>query len=595
MQLAWRGAGRHLVVSIVFQVVAGAAVAFQLLAARSLLDAILDADRAQRGFASVVPELLTLLGVVAVGTGATVAQSEHQRVVAERVQRHVQGRIIDISIGVDLDAYERPAFFDALQRAQLGGQTRPWQMTVGLFSVLTAGVSVLGIGIALASIQPLLLPMVAVAYAPLALASINNSRATHTVASQLTPADRERSYLGSVLVSRTYAKEIRVFDLAPFLRRRYDDLYSHRISRLETLMRRRLSRSLLASILSSALGVGVLAVLVAFLLTGRLDIAAATAGALGLQQLGARLQLVYSSAGGLFEGALFLDDFNRFLALAAERVRSTPIGPAPPAFGTLEVRNVSFCYPGVARPALADVTMTIRRGEIVALVGENGSGKTTLAKLLCGLHVPTAGAILWDGVDLARCDPNTLRSAVTCIFQDFACYELSAYDNIAMGRHDAHADAARVVDASKRAGAHSFLSQLPGGYEARLGRQFYGGRELSTGQWQRVAIARAFFRDAPFLVLDEPTASLDARAEQELYETIRGLARGKTVLLISHRFSSVRSADRIFVLDTGRVVEQGTHDELMRIGGLYAELFTLQATGYLGERLMVEDVGVCGQ
>ena len=226
--------------------------------------------------------------------------------------------------------------------------------------------------------------------------------------------------------------------------------------------------------------------------------------------------------------------------------------------------------------------MEIGAGEIVALVGENGSSKTTLAKLLCRLYLPEQGRVLWDGVDTATVDPDGLRRSVAVIFQDFLHYALPASENIGMGRHQRIGDAEAIRGAALHAGADDFLAKLPKGYETVLGPEFEGGKELSVGQWRRVALARAFFRDAPFIILDEPTAALDARAEHELFESIRTLCRGRSVLLISHRF--VRSADRIYVLDGGRVVESGSHDELMALGGRYADLFTLQASAYLASR-----------
>jgi ABC-type multidrug transport system fused ATPase/permease subunit len=228
--------------------------------------------------------------------------------------------------------------------------------------------------------------------------------------------------------------------------------------------------------------------------------------------------------------------------------------------------------------------MEIGAGEIVALVGENGSGKTTLAKLLCRLYLPHAGRVLWDGVDTATVDPDGLRRWVAVIFQDFLHYALTASENIGMGRHQQIDDPDAIRAAARQAGAHDFLARFPEGYETVLGPEFEGGKELSVGQWQRIALARAFFRDAPFIILDEPTAALDARAEHELFESIRTLCRGRSVLLISHRFSSVRSADRIYVLDAGKIVESGSHDQLMAVGGRYADLFTLQASAYLTSR-----------
>jgi ATP-binding cassette, subfamily B, bacterial len=254
---------------------------------------------------------------------------------------------------------------------------------------------------------------------------------------------------------------------------------------------------------------------------------------------------------------------------------------APRRFERLVAEDVSFTYPESHRPAVDGVSVEIGAGEVIALVGENGSGKTTLAKMLAGLYRPESGRIRWDGVDLADVDADELRDSIAVIFQDFERYLLPARENIGLGRSESIDDIDAIRAASQRADADRFLADLPEGYETMLGREFAGGYDLSIGQWQRVALARAFFRDAPFVILDEPTAALDARSESQLFDRMRELLDGRSVVLISHRFSSVRNADRIYVLHDGRVVEHGAHDELMAADGLYAELFTLQARAYL--------------
>ena len=352
------------------------------------------------------------------------------------------------------------------------------------------------------------------------------------------------------------------------------------MSELRVDVSRRIRRSLIANVMTSLLSAATMGVLVVLVLNDRMGVAAAAAAAVAIQQLSSRLSAIVYNATNLYESALFLEDFSSFLALAPMVQAARPTGPAPETFRTLSVQHVSFAYPGCDRLALDDVSIEISAGEVIALVGENGSGKTTLAKLLCNLYTPTSGRIAWDGVDIAGCAPEELGRHVAVIFQDFVQYYMSAGNNIAVGDSVRAADLDAVVAAAAESGAHEFLAALPDGYATMLGRQFEGGEELSIGQWQRVALARAFFRGAPFLILDEPTAALDPRAEHELFERMRSLAAGRTVLLISHRFSSVRSADRIYVLQAGRVAEHGTHDELMAADGPYAELFRLQASAY---------------
>jgi ATP-binding cassette subfamily B protein len=299
--------------------------------------------------------------------------------------------------------------------------------------------------------------------------------------------------------------------------------------------------------------------------------------------VGARLTQAGYAAGSLSEAGLYLDDYLAFVALLPQAEAARPTGPAPRGFARLEVDQVSFTYPSGAQPALRDVCLNVDAGEVVALVGENGSGKTTLAKLLAGLYLPDAGQVRWDGSDVAGVDPDQLRRSVAVIFQDFVRYHLPARDNIGLGRVEAIDDLGAIRAAAGQAGADGFLAALRAGYGTMLGPEFLGGTDLSVGQWQRVALARAFFRDAPFVILDEPTAALDPKAEHELLQRIRSLLADRTVLVISHRFSSVRSADRIYVLADGRIAEHGTHRQLMARRGRYAELFTLQANAYLAD------------
>jgi ATP-binding cassette, subfamily B, bacterial len=584
VQLVWAAGRRELLAVLAVKAVNGAGLAVVLLLGKGVLDEVIAAGRSGAGAGMVLPKLL-LLTLVMAGLGFLSAIGrEHREILAELAARHAQSRIIEVAGAVELEAYDRPAFHNRLVRAAGGGQFRPWQVVEGLTGLAGAVVGIAGITVALLALQPWLVPLVLVAAVPLLVAVARGGELMFGFRHRMTEVERRRNYLYMLLSGKDAAKELRAFGLGGFLRERFDRLYDEHLAELRKVARRRLRVSLLGNLLTTTVLAGTVAALLALALNGRIGLAEAGTAAGAVFVLGERLMNSVFAAGMLYESSLFIEDFTSFVAMAPEVEARRPRGPAPEGFERLQVEDVSFTYPSAAAPAVAGVSMEIGAGEIVALVGENGSGKTTLAKLLCRLYLPQQGRVLWDGTDTAAVDPDEVRRSVAVIFQDFLHYALPAAENIGMGRHQRIGDAEGIRASALHAGADDFLAKLPDGYDTVLGPEFEGGKELSVGQWQRVALARAFFRDAPFIILDEPTAALDARAEHELFESIRTLCRGRSVLLISHRFSSVRSADRIYVLDGGRVAESGSHHELMGLGGRYAELFTLQASAYLASR-----------
>jgi ATP-binding cassette, subfamily B, bacterial len=594
VRLVW-GANPRLVASaLAVQVAAGLGVTAQLLLAQHLLEALTHLDPAHANIRPLAPSIVALV-LITMGLGiATFAETAFMRLLAENTVRHVNQRIMAVSSAVDLESFERPAFFDHMQRALKNGVSAPIDIASALTHMVAAGLGVFGILGALAAIQPLLVPMVLLGYAPVWIASTRNSLALFTFEFGHTANDRARAYLQQVLTGRETAKEVRAFALFGFLSERWTRLYGERMASIRILVREQLRRSIVASTVTSLLLAATFGVLVALWLGGSIGLAGGATAAIALQQLGARLQVISQQANTLYESGLFLENYTSFLKLGstpAERTGS--VRAAPRGFSRLTVHNVSYTYPGGERPALDDVSMEFRSGEVIALVGENGSGKTTLAKLLCGLYPPKSGEILWDGVDIRDHDPEAIRRSIAVIFQEFARYQLSVWDNLAVGDTTRADDRAGMEAAARAAKAHAFLATLANGYDTMLSPQFEGGVDLSLGQWQRVAIARAFFRDAPFLVLDEPTAALDAKAESELFTSIQSLSNGRTVLLISHRFSSVRSADRIYVLHEGKIVETGSHGALMSKRGRYADMFTLQASNYVDSPHQIE-AGVPG-
>jgi ATP-binding cassette subfamily B protein len=370
------------------------------------------------------------------------------------------------------------------------------------------------------------------------------------------------------------------------VRGRYEALYRTFIDDLTRHVRRRSALELLSALVSACAALATVLVLLALVQHHHISLAQAGAAVVAVRLLASRVQQLLSGATSVFEGRLFLEEFRLFLSIPHEPTHDRAPdsdGRLAPTFSRLAASSVDFTYPGAVQPALTGVDVSINAGEVVALVGANGSGKTTLVKILAGLYRPDSGRLLWDDVEVKEGELRSFRERVAVIFQDFGRYELTAADNIGLGRAAAMADRDRIVAAARAAACDDFISALPRGYDTLLSRTFGDGSDLSVGQWQRVALARAIFRDAPLVVLDEPTAALDPIAEHELFRQIRNLLRGRSVVLISHRFSSVRSADRIYVLDHGRVVESGTHEHLMELDGHYAHMFTLQASAYLGE------------
>ena len=498
----------------------------------------------------------------------------------ERVGHATNAHLLAVTSNVDLLAFESPAFQDRLQRVQGQANYRPMQVVQSLTTMLSGLAGCIGVLVALAVLQPWMIPLVLVAYLPVAIAMNRSAWTEYEFVRIMTSLERRRAYIAMLLTERGHAKEVRAFKLRPFLLERYGELWKERQRELTSVVKRKTRLIMRAELSSAVLGGIVLVSLLALLGNGRLSVAAAGAVLNGLLQLRARFGGITFGASGLYEAVLFLQDQRELLDLATTLEQQRPTGDGPQAFDRLGVEHVSFRYPGASRDALHDVSLEIARGEVIALVGENGSGKTTLAKLLGHLYPPSDGRITWDGVDLAGVEPDSVRRAITVVFQDFARYNLTAAENIGLGDADRRGDRAAVEVAAQHSGADRFIAKLSDGYDTILGRMLESGHDLSVGQWQRVAVGRAFFRDAPFVILDEPTASLDARAESELFDRIRSLFVGRTVLLISHRFSTVRSADRIYVLHGGRIEERGTHDELIAAGGRYADLFTLQARAF---------------
>lgn len=586
MRVVWTAARRPLIVTVVLQLALALLLAAQLVLGRYVLNELIIVGRSDGDLGDL---LLPLLGMIAalIGTGVVTALTgQYQRLLTEHVARHTFDEIIGVATHVEYAAFEDHSFHDQLERARTAGLYRPIAMVNSVVTILSGAFTSAGVGIVLALLEPVLLPISLLAGVPVLVSTLINARQTYEFEYRMTHQGRERYYLMQLLTSLESAKEIRLFGAGKLLSARWDALTDQRFIELHKYLRKRLRVAVLGAIgasLGTAFALGSLAWLLA---TGHTSVATAVTAGIAMMVLTTRIRSLYGAAGTLAESAKFLENFVTFLQVA--RSRTAPdagdLGkgaePSSDRFDGLRVEHLTFTYPSTGKRALDDVSLEVAPGEIVALVGENGSGKTTLIKLLCQLYAQDSGRILWSGTDTRELPAGEVQRDMTVLFQDYVRYLLTVADNIALGRTSRSADPESIREAAVRASAHGYIAALRSGYETRLGLEYEGGAELSIGQWQRLALARAFFRGGPFLIMDEPTASLDPRAEYELFSQMRDLAEGRSVLLVSHRFSSVRNADRIYVMRDGRVVESGSHDQLLALDGYYAELHGLQAHNF---------------
>lgn len=498
---------------------------------------------------------------------------------ADRFTRHVSVRVMEHASRLDLQSYEDPAFYDKLERARVQATDRI-AMIHAIGAILQQVIVAVSLSLTLFWFSPWLLLLLVVAVVPAFLGESHFAFLGYSLNIRQTPVRRQLDYLRVLGASKESAKELKLFGLSDFFTGEYtrlsNDIYDQNVK----LARRRLWAGSALSLMSTAGYYGAYTYVIYRTVSGDLTwgslqfLAGAIAGASN------NLQIIFATFSSIADQSLFLTDLVEFLKVSPTVQSKVDALPAPrPIRKGFEFRNVSFWYPGTTRRILDSLDLRIEPGERIALIGENGQGKTTIVKLLTRLYDPSEGQILLDGVDLRDYSIEELHREIGVIFQDFMRYEMTARQNIAVGRIESDRDG-EIEYAARKSMADAVIGRLPAGYEQLLGRRFEGGVDLSGGEWQKIALARAYLRDAQLLVLDEPTAALDARSEYEVFQRFSELTEGKMALLISHRFSTVRMADRIVVLADGRIAEQGSHSQLMALGGRYAEMFELQASSY---------------
>jgi ATP-binding cassette subfamily B protein len=513
-----------------------------------------------------------------------------QQLLQERLAIHVQLSIMGHANTLDLADFENAAYYDQLQQAQRESANRPVQMVSSVFGLARSAITFATMVGLLIGLSPWIAVAALVSPIPAFISGSRYGWWGFQQMRRLSPTRRLMSYLTTVMTTDEYNKEIKLFTLGDHFIKRYgriaDDYYAE-------------TRQLLVRRYMAGFGWGALTIVASSAtffyvalqaLRGVITLGQLTVFTQAAQQVQQSFQGLLGGVQGIYEHGLYLSTLHDLLD--REPAIEAPENPVPirnPFKQGIEFRDVSFRYPGKEEYALEHVSFTIEPGETIALVGKNGAGKTSVVKLLGRLYDPTEGQILIDGVDIRDYDPRELREQFGTMFQDYVTYQLTVMENIGVGNVDEYDDLVAVEAAAKRGGADTLIESLPEGYETMLGKWFESGQQLSGGEWQRIALSRAFMRDAQILILDEPTSALDAEAEHDLFARIKELARGRMAIFISHRFSTTRQADRILVLEDGKLIEQGTHEELMRRGGSYAQLFRLQAESYLDSHAVAAD------
>jgi ATP-binding cassette, subfamily B, bacterial len=580
LELVW-STNRALTVALaLLTLIAGVLPAGVAYVGSLIVDAVVAAMRAG-GVAVRVVELVALEGALVV----TIAAAQRglslcQSLLRAQLGQRVNVMILEKALTLELQHFEDSEFYDKLTRARREASTRPLSLVTRTFGLVQNGISLVSYGVLLARFSPWAVAVLLAAGLPAFVAEAKFSGDAFRLFRWRSPETRMQIYLETVIAREDHAKEVMLYGLGARLLERYRDIFRRLYTEDRALtVRRDVWGFALGSIATAAL-YGAYAWIVITTVRRLITLGQMTMYVALFRQGQAAVSAMLAAVGGMYEDNLYLSTLYEYLETHVPRASGTTVRGPHPEDG-VRFEDVSFSYPGAEAPALEHITAHLTPGTSLALVGENGSGKTTLIKLLTRLYAPTSGRILLDGRDLADWDEVALRERIGVIFQDFVHYQMLVGENVGAGDERYFEDEERWRLAAVKGRASEFIDSLPAGYHTQLGKWFHDGRELSGGQWQKIALSRAFMRArADILVLDEPTAAMDAQAEAEVFEHFRQLARDRITILISHRFSTVRMADQIVVLNRGRIVERGTHAELMSLNGRYAQLFTLQARGY---------------
>ena len=536
-----------------------------------------DPDQVRTVFYYLIIELILFL----LSTGINHSRRLIQQLIQLQLANQIRSEIIRKALTLDLAFFEHPDFYDRLQNARREGGYKPVELINDTFQIVQNMITLISFAALMLRFSPWLVLILLATSIPAFIAETRFSEQGFRLLTRRAPETRQINYLSRLLTEDTAAKEIKLFNLGSTLLKRYKTLFDKFFQEDKSLAVRRALVGFSLGLVATLGFYGSYAWIVWRTVQGMISLGDMTLYLSIFRQGQSTFQSILAGVGNIYENNLFMAHYFEFLELKPQMQVATPAEKLPASLiRGIEFRGVGFRYPESDEWVLRGIDLKILPGEKIALVGHNGAGKTTLIKLLSRLYDPTEGTILIDGTDIRELDPLDLRQKIGVIFQDFVRYHLPVSENIGFGQIEAADRMDKIVDSARKSGADAMIENLPQGYQTMLGRWFHGGHELSLGQWQRVALARAFMRDAEILVLDEPTASLDAQTEYEIFQHFKELTDGKMAILISHRFSTVRMADRIVVIEGGRVAENGSHEELLRREGIYARLFSMQAEGY---------------
>ncbi len=548
----------------------------------AILTAADDTLRAGTGEFNRVGGLIALqAGIVIVAFGLRAGRGAVSSILGDLFTNRTNLMILEKSETLDISYFENAAFYDRLENAQREAREGPMQIVTESFAVVQNAITLLTLIAVLYTIAWWIVLVVIVTTLPALLVEVKFSRERFRLQTWRSPEVRRLGYFRWLITNDDYIKELRIFDLGRHLIDIYRTTFDKFFGENRSLTLRSARATAALQFVGAAASGGVFAYVAYQVVLGTLRIGALGTYYIAYQQTVEATNQLLQGITRIYERGLFVNNFFEFLefeplvepGIEAQRL-PRPIGKG------IEFRDVHFTYPGTETPVLEGVSFKIEPGQTVAVVGANGAGKTTLVKLISRFYERNAGEILIDGVDIRDYDVHDLRTQIGVIFQDYGRYQETAATNVGYGSLPDMADQKRIERAADLSGAHEVIADLPDGYDTQLGRWFRGGVNLSIGQWQKIALARGFMRDAQLLILDEPTSSLDVQSEHEVFERFRELTRDKMAILISHRFTTVRMADRILVIDGGQIIENGTHEELVRLGGTYAGLFEMQATAY---------------